>query len=373
MIEYAAGATLRILELFVRSSSERVWQKASERERRYSITSPGSRFPPDMVLLVEALSRELGRTGRRIRPVGLGCMGLSWAYHDAAVDEAVAEALIRTAIDAGVDHFDTADAYGHGENETLVGRAIAASGRRAELVVATKAGLVRGETEKYRYTRSGRPHYIRSACEASLRRLGLETIDLYYLHRIDPETPVEDTWAAMADLVAAGKVRWLGISEAKVPELDRITRIHPVTAVQSELSLWTRDYLGDVLPWCEANGASFVAFSPLGRGFLTGTISADTRFGEADFRSTLPRFTAEAVAANQRIVESVREVAARLGRTPAQVALAWVLARGEHVLAIPGTQREKYLRQNVEASEIVLSPADLEELDAIPSPVGGRY
>jgi aryl-alcohol dehydrogenase-like predicted oxidoreductase len=301
-------------------------------------------------------------------------MGLSWAYHDAAVDEAAAEALLRTAIDAGVDHFDTSDAYGHGENEKLVGRAIAASGRRAELVVATKAGLVGGQGEaRYRYTRNARPDYVRGACDASLRRLGLETIDLYYLHRIDPETPVEDTWGAMAGLVAAGKVRWLGISEAKVAELDRIRRIHPVTAVQSELSLWTRDYLGDVLPWCEANGASFVAFSPLGRGFLTGTIAAETRFSEADFRSTLPRFTAEAVAANQKIVDAVREVAARLGRTPAQIALAWVLARGEHVLAIPGTQREKYLRQNIEASEVVLSPADLEELDGIPAPVGGRY
>jgi aryl-alcohol dehydrogenase-like predicted oxidoreductase len=325
---------------------------------------------------MEAPRRELGRTGRRVRAVGLGCMGLSWAYHDAAVDESAAEALIRTAIDAGVDHFDTSDAYGFGENERLVGRAIRASGRRADVVVATKAGLVGGAGEgasRYKYARNGRPEYVRSACDASLRRLGLETIDLYYLHRIDPETPVEETWSAMAELVAAGKVRWLGISEAKVAELDRIRRIHPVAAVQSELSLWTRDYLGDVLPWCEAHGASFVAFSPLGRGFLTGTISPDTRFSGDDFRSTLPRFTAEAVAANQRIVDSVRAVAGRLGRTPAQVALAWVLARGEHVLAIPGTQREKYLRQNIEASEIVLGPADLEELDAVPAPVGGRY
>ena len=300
-------------------------------------------------------------------------MGLSWAYHDAAVDEAAAESLIRTAIDLGVDHFDTADAYGHGANETLVGRAIRDSGRRDDVVLATKLGLVRGETQKYRYTRNGRPEYVRAACDASLRRLGLERIDLYYLHRIDPGTPVEETWSAMAELVTAGKVRWLGISEAKVPELDRIQRIHPVTAVQSELSLWTRDHHDDVLPWCAENGTSFVAFSPLGRGFLTGTISADTRFSEDDFRSTLPRFSPENVAANQRLVEAVRQVAGRLQATPAQVALAWVLARGEHVLAIPGTQRKKYLRQNVEASELVLSPADLEELDAIPAPVGGRY
>jgi aryl-alcohol dehydrogenase-like predicted oxidoreductase len=318
-------------------------------------------------------ARELGATGRRVEAVGLGCMGLSWAYHDASVGEQEAEALLRTAIEAGVDHFDTADAYGHGHNEMLVGRALAASGRRNELVLATKAGLVRGQTDKYRYTRNGRAEYVREACDASLRRLGLERIDLYYLHRIDPDTPVEETWNAMAGLVAAGKVRWLGISEAKVPELDRIHRIHPVTAVQSELSLWTREHLEDVVPWCAANGASFVAFSPLGRGFLTGTISAGTTFAEEDFRSTLPRFKPEAVAANQRIVDSVRVVADRLGVTPAQIALAWVLSRGEHVLAIPGTQREKYLRQNLSAADVVLSSRDLEELDAVPAPVGGRY
>jgi aryl-alcohol dehydrogenase-like predicted oxidoreductase len=301
-------------------------------------------------------------------------MGLSWAYHDADVGEAEAMALLRAAIDAGVDHFDTSDAYGHGANETLLGRAIAESGRRGTLAVATKVGLVGGAgAASYKYARNGRPQHIRAACDASLRRLGIETIDLYYLHRIDPEVPVEDSWAAMAGLVAAGKVRWLGISEAKVPELERIRRVHPVTAVQSELSLWTRDHLGDVVPWCAANGAAFVAFSPLGRGFLTGTIAPGTRFSESDFRSTLPRFSPEAVAANQRLVETVRAVAARLGCAPAQVALAWVLARGGHVLAIPGTQREKYLRQNVAAGDVELSPRDLEELDAMPAPVGGRY
>ncbi len=316
--------------------------------------------------------RQLGRIGRAVHPVGLGCMGLSWAYHDAAVDEAAAIALIRRAIDLNVDHLDTSDAYGHGANEELVGRAIA--GRRERVVVATKAGLVsQSGAAKYRYARNGRPEHIRAACDASLERLRVDTIDLYYLHRIDPEVPVEETWGGMAELVAAGKVRWLGISEAKVPELDRIARIHPVTAVQSELSLWTRDYLGDAVPWCAENGASFVAFSPLGRGFLTGTIQAGARFSDDDFRSTLPRFWAEAVAANQRIVDSVREVAQRRGATPAQIALAWVLARGEHVLAIPGTQREKYLEQNVAAADLALTAEDLEELDAIPAPVGSRY
>jgi aryl-alcohol dehydrogenase-like predicted oxidoreductase len=302
-------------------------------------------------------------------------MGLSWAYHAEPVPDAEGIALIHRAIDIGVDHLDTSDAYGPHTNEVLVGRAIA--DRRERVVLATKAGLTRDSDatgkSKYKYGRNGRPEYIRSACDASLRRLDVDVIDLYYLHRVDPETPLEDTWGAMAGLVAAGKVRWLGISEPKVPQLDAVHRIHPVTAVQSELSLWTRDYVGDVVPWCAANGASFVAFSPLGRGFLTGAISADREFGPDDFRSTLPRFTAEARAENQRIVDAVDAVAKRRGAAPAQIALAWVLTRGEHVLAIPGTRREKYLEQNVAAADVVLTHEDLAELDAIPAPVGARY
>ena len=314
--------------------------------------------------------RTLGKTKRLVHPVGLGCMGLSWAYHDKAVDEATGIALIHKAIELGVNHFDTSDAYGPHTNEELVGRAIA--GFRERVVIATKAGLTSGD-EKYKYKRNGQPEYIRKACDASLKRLGIDEIDLYYLHRIDPEVRVEDTWGAMSDLVAAGKVRWLGISEAKVSELDRVARIHPVTAVQSELSLWTRDYLGDVVPWCAEYGASFVAFSPLGRGFLTGAITADTEFGADDFRSTLPRFAADAVAANQRIVDAVREVSERRRVTPAQIALAWVLAQGEHVLGIPGTRKEKYLEQNVAAADIELTEEELAALDALPAPVGGRY
>jgi aryl-alcohol dehydrogenase-like predicted oxidoreductase len=298
-------------------------------------------------------------------------MELSWAYHDRSVDDAAGIALIRRAVDLGVDHFDTSNAYGPYTNESLVGRALA--GRRERVVIATKAGLVLESLAGYKYGRNGRPEHIREECDASLGRLGIDTIDLYYLHRIDPQVPVEETWGAMAELVRAGKVRWLGVSEAKVPELDRIARIHPVTAVQSELSLWTRDYLGDVSPWCAAHGASYVAFSPLGRGFLTGAIKADATFGAEDFRSTLPRFKPEAVAANQHIVDAVRDVAERRGVTPAQIALAWVLSRGEHVLAIPGTQRQNYLEQNHAAEEIVLNTEDLAELDAIPAPVGGRY
>jgi aryl-alcohol dehydrogenase-like predicted oxidoreductase len=298
-------------------------------------------------------------------------MGLSWGYRDPSVDEGAGIALIRDAIDLGVDHLDTADVYGPFTNEKLVGRALA--GRRDRIVLATKVGLVVEDAATYRYGRNGRPEHVRASCDASLSRLGVDVIDLYYLHRVDPGTPVEETWTAMAGLVAAGKVRWLGISEPSVAELDRVSAIHPVTAVQSEMSLWTRDHLEDVVPWCAAHGAAFVAFSPLGRGFLTGAIGSSARFGPEDFRSKLPRFRPEAVAENQGLVERVRALAERRGATPAQIALAWVLSRGKHVLAIPGTQRRRYLEQNVAAAEIVLSPEELAELDRLPAPVGGRY
>jgi aryl-alcohol dehydrogenase-like predicted oxidoreductase len=317
------------------------------------------------------MRRRLGGSNRDVFAVGLGCMGLSWAYHDRSLDENAGVELIRRAIDLGVDHFDTADVYGPFTNEKLVGRAV--RGRRERVVLATKCGLVLEDSATYRYGRDGRPAHIRDACEGSLKRFGVERIDLYYLHRIDPKVPVEESWGAMAELVAEGKVRWLGVSEAKVPELERISRIHAVTAVQSELSLWTRDYLQEVMPWCESHGTSFVAFAPLGRGFLTGAISAGARFEPEDFRSTLPRFRADAVAENQTIVERIRAIAGRRGATSAQIALAWVLAQGERVLAIPGTQRTKYLEQNVAAASLELTPAELEELDALPDPVGARY
>ena len=315
--------------------------------------------------------RALGATGPTVFPVGLGCMGLSWGYRDASVDEAAAIDLIRQAIDLGVDHFDTADVYGPFTNEALLGRALA--GRRDRGVLATKVGLVVEDAATYKYGRNGRPEHIRASCDGSLARLGVDVIDLYYLHRIDPQTPVEQSWSAMAGLAAAGKVRWLGISEPSVADLEKISTIHPVTAVQSELSLWTRDHLADVVPWCAANGAAFVAFSPLGRGFLTGAIASDALFGPEDFRSKLPRFRPEAIAENQRLVERVRTIAQRRGATAAQIALAWVLSRGEHVLAIPGTQRRKYLEQNIASAQVALTSADLAELDALPAPVGGRY
>jgi aryl-alcohol dehydrogenase-like predicted oxidoreductase len=315
--------------------------------------------------------RRLGATGRSVFPVGLGCMGLSWGYRDPSVDEAAGIELVRQAIDLGVDHLDTADVYGPFKNESLLGRAL--EGRRDRIVLATKAGLVVEDAATYRFGRNGRPDHIRASCDGSLRRLGVDVIDLYYLHRIDPQTPVEETWGAMAELVAAGKVRWLGISEPALADLERVARIHPVTAVQSELSLWTRDYLAEVVPWCAAHNASFVAFSPLGRGFLTGAIPADARFGPEDFRSKLPRFRPEAVAENQALVDRVRAIAQRRRATAAQIALSWVLAQGEHVLAIPGTQRRMYLEQNVAAAQIVLTPKELAELDALPAPAGGRY
>jgi aryl-alcohol dehydrogenase-like predicted oxidoreductase len=315
--------------------------------------------------------RRLGNSSTSVFPIGLGCMGFNWGYRDPSVDEAASIDVIRRAIDIGVDHLDTADAYGPFTNERLVGRAI--KDRRDQVVIATKCGLVIEDKADFRFGRDASPKHVREACDGSLERLGIEAIDLYYIHRIDPNTPLEETWDAMAGLVKAGKVRSIGISEPKVEDLDRIWRIHRVTAVQSELSLWTRDYLADVVPWCAEHGASFVAFAPLGRGFLTGKISADARFGSEDFRSKLPRFREDAVAENQRIVESVRAVAARRGVTAAQIALAWVLAQGDHVLAIPGTQRQKYLEENTAAADIVLTPAEIAELDAIPAPVGGRY
>ena len=314
---------------------------------------------------------ELGGSKRSVFPVGLGCMGFSWGYRDKSVDSAAAMDVIRQAIDLGVDHFDTADVYGPFTNESLVGRAI--RDRRDRVVIASKVGpRPRGQGDVP--IRSGRParahpRGLRRLARAARRRHHR----LYYLHRIDPKVPIEETWGAMGELVAAGKVRYLGVSEASVDELDRIFPIHPVTAVQSELSLWTRDYLTGVVPWCAARGASFVAFAPLGRGFLTGAISSDARFDSDDFRSTLPRFGAEAVAENQRIVASVRSVASRRGVTPAQIALAWVLAQGERVLVIPGTQRRKYLEENVAAADLDLTPEDLEELDTVPAPFGGRY
>ncbi len=307
----------------------------------------------------------MGGTAR----IGLGCMPMSFGYVDAEAEDDPVD-VIHRAIDLGVPMLDTADVYGPFSNEELVGAAI--HDRRDRVEVATKVGLLVGPNGGYPLDRDASPQHVRSAIDASLGRLRTDVVDLYYLHRIDPAVPIEETWGAMAELVDAGKVRALGLSEVTVAEAERAHAIHPVAAIQSEMSLWTRDPLADIVPWCAEHGARFVPFSPLGRGFLTGAISAAS-FDESDFRSNNPRFTAEAVDANQAIVARVREVAERVGATPAQVALAWTLAQGEHVLPIPGTKRRRYLEENLGAGDLVLSAEDLADLDALPVAEGARY
>ena len=329
--------------------------------------------------------------GTSVGAVGLGCMGMSWAYSASDRDDDASVALIREALDLGVTFIDTAQAYGDGANEELVGRAL--RGRRDEAVLATKTGLVVRDVATHAMDRDGSPEHVKRSAEESLRRLGTDVLDLYYLHRIDPAVPLAETWGAMAELVAAGKVRHLGLSEVTVAQAEEAHGIHPVAAIQSELSLWTRDAMGaeggtvgsfsggsgdlgeapgDVLGWCAAHGAAFVPFSPLGRGFLTGTVTA-ADFEASDFRSRNPRFAEEALAANLRIVDVVRRVAERHGATPAQVAIAWTLAQGTHVIPIPGTKRARYLRDNAGAASVALTAADLAELDDVPAAVGSRY
>jgi len=314
-------------------------------------------------------TRTLGTTGLEVGSIGLGCMGMSWAYGSPAEGDGIA--VIHRALDLGATFLDTSDVYGPFTNEELVGRALA--GRRDEAVVATKCGLVVEDRETVSYGRNGTPEHIRAACDASLRRLGVEQIDLWYLHRVDEDVPVEESIGAMAEQVAAGKVRALGMSEVDVETLERARAVHEIAAVQSELSLWTRGALDDVVPYCAASGIAFVPFSPLGRGFLTGRIAAGSSFGESDFRGRNPRFTPEAIDANQAITVAVRGVADRLGAAPGQVALAWVLAQGEHVVPIPGTKRLAYLEENLAAAELELSAGDLAELDTLPAAVGERY
>ena len=312
-------------------------------------------------------TRTLGRSGPAVGAVGLGCMGMSWAYGASERDDEISRSVLLRALDLGVTLIDTADVYGPFTNEELVGSAL--QGRRDEAFLATKCGLVAGPDG---IGRDGRPEHVRAAIDASLQRLRTDRVDLWQLHRVDPQVPVEETWGAMAEQVAAGKALALGMSEVGVAELDAAHAVHPVTTVQSELSLWTRDPLAEVLPWCEAAGAGFLPFSPLGRGFLTGTVTQGS-FDDRDFRARNPRFTPEAMAANASLVDSVRAVAARRSATAAQVALAWVLAQGEHVVPIPGTKKPAYLEQNAAAAELVLTPDDLAELDALPAPVGARY
>ncbi|MCW2616131.1 MAG: aldo/keto reductase family oxidoreductase [Frankiales bacterium] len=312
-------------------------------------------------------TRTLGTAGPTVGAVGLGCMGMSWAYGAAERDDAQSQEVVRRALDLGVTLIDTADVYGPFTNEELVGAAL--RGRRDQAVLATKCGLVVGPDG---IVKDGRPEHVRAAIDASLQRLGTDRVDLWQLHRVDPDVPVEETWGAMAEQVAAGKARYLGMSEVGVAGLEAAHAVHPVATVQSELSLWTRDPLAEVLPWCEANGVGFLPFSPLGRGFLTGTVSAGS-FDDGDFRARNPRFTAEAMAANTALVDAVAVVADRVGATAAQVALAWVLAQGVTVVPIPGTKKVHYLEENAASADVVLSAQDLADLDALPAPVGARY
>ncbi|GGN48942.1 oxidoreductase [Streptomyces albiflavescens] len=320
----------------------------------------------------------LGSKGPDVGVIGLGCMGMTFAYDvKTPRDDDTSIEVIRQALDLGATLIDTADVYGPYTNEELVGRALA-DGHRERAVLATKVGLyvadpAGGPEGSPLIVNNGRPEHIRKSIDESLRRLGTDYVDFYQLHRVDPEVPIEETWGAMAEVVAAGKARHIGLSEVTVEQIERAQTVHPVTSVQSEMSLWTRDALDEVLPYCQEQGIAFLPFSPLGRGFLVGRFSSFDDLPEDDFRRRLPRFQQDALRANLAIVGRVREIAERVGATPAQVALAWVVAQGRYVVPIPGTKTPKYLADNVGAADVELSAADLAELDALPAPTGGRY
>ncbi|HEX8624088.1 MAG TPA: aldo/keto reductase [Allosphingosinicella sp.] len=304
--------------------------------------------------------RRLGRGGPEVSAIGLGCMGMSEFY--GAGDEAESIATIHEAIERGVDFLDTADMYGVGRNEELVGRAIA--DRRDRVFLATKFGNVRGEDGSFRGV-CGRPDYVRSACEASLKRLGVDVIDLYYQHRVDPDVPIEETVGAMAELVAAGKVRFLGLSEAAPATVRRAHSTHPIAALQTEYSLWSRDAESEILPTVRELGIAYVAYSPLGRGFLTGQFKSPADFPDDDYRRFHPRFTGANFEKNIALVREIEAMAGEKGCTAAQLAIAWVLAQGEDVIPIPGTKRRQYLEQNIGALHVRLSREELDRIDRI--------
>lgn len=313
-------------------------------------------------------ARPLGATGLEVGAMGLGCMSMTTVYGPG--DEASAIDTIHQALDLGVTLLDTADIYGATTNEELVGRAIA--GRRDEVVLATKFGLTFDLEAGVVRLASGRPDYVHSACDASLRRLGVDHIDLYYQHRTDPDVPIEETVGAMAELVTTGKVRYLGLSEASTDTLRRAAAVHPIAALQSEWSLWSRDIEDEILPVARELGIGLVPYSPLGRGFLTGTITSPADLDEGDFRRNNPRFQADAFDKNLALVDRVREIATERRATPAQVALAWVLSRGDDVVPIPGTKRPARLEENLGALEVTLDEEDLDRLADL-QPVGDRY
>jgi aryl-alcohol dehydrogenase-like predicted oxidoreductase len=316
-------------------------------------------------------SRRLGKSGLTVSALGLGCMGMSEFYGARDNDESIA--TLHRALDLGIDFLDTADVYGLGHNEELVGKAIRT--RRGEVILATKFGIVRGSDGSWKGV-NGRPEYVRSACEASLRRLGLDVIDLYYQHRVDPETPVEDTVGAMAALVREGKVRFLGLSEAAPATIRRAHAVHPIAALQSEYSLWTRDPEREVIPVCRELGIGFVPYSPLGRGFLAGKIRRPEDIPEGDYRRNSPRFQGENFRRNLDLLRLVEEIAAEKGCTPSQLALAWLLAQGKDVVPIPGTKKRDRLEENSGALNVTMTQRDLDRVDEVLPPgaaSGMRY
>jgi len=316
---------------------------------------------------------KLGAQGAIVSRLGLGCMGMSEFY--GARNDAESAATILRALDLGVTFLDTADTYGIGDNEELIGKTI--RGRRDEVFLATKFANVRTKADPGRWSVSGRPEYVRAACDASLARLRVDHIDLYYQHRVDPQTPIEETVGAMAELVRAGKVRFLGLSEASPATIRRAHRIHPITALQTEYSLWERHVEQEILPTVRALGIGFVPYSPLGRGFLTGTITSTANLGAGDARAQrYPRFAAGALARNLALVQRLRAIAERKGVKPGQLALAWVLAQGDDIVPIPGTKRRTFLEENAAAAQIALTPGEAAELAAAIPPaevVGDRY
>lgn len=323
--------------------------------------------------------RPLGASGISVSQVGMGCMGFAGVY--GPVDEGAAIAAVHRALDSGIDFFDTADVYGNGASERLLARALA--GRRHAAVIATKFGNIDhladrpvADALEGRWETNGRPEYVRKACDASLARLGIDHIDLYYLHRVDPATPIEDTVGAMAELVRQGKVRAIGLSEAGSATIQRAHAVHPLSALQNEYSLWSRDAEASALALCREIGALFVAYSPLGRGFLTGSVRALAELSSQDWRRHQPRFTDENLARNLTLLEALRAVAERRGCSLAQAALAWTMARHEHVVPIAGAKRSEHVEENARAISIALTEADLEELDRGFDPAavaGDRY
>ncbi|WEX18893.1 aldo/keto reductase [Pseudomonas sp. G11] len=308
-------------------------------------------------------TRQLGKNGPRVSAIGLGCMGMT-DFYTPDTDTTEATATLHRALELGVNFLDTADMYGPHTNEQLIGQAIA--GKREQVFLASKFGIVRDPTNPARRGVNGRPEYIREAIDGTLRRLGIETLDLYYQHRIDPEVAIEETVGAMAELVKQGKVRYLGLSEASAATLERAHKVHPISALQSEYSLWSRDQEDNgCLAACQRLGIAFVPYSPLGRGFLTGALQSPDDFGADDYRRLSPRFQGDNFAKNLQLVKQVQRLAADKGVTAGQLALAWVLAQGDFIIPIPGTKQRRYLEQNVAAVSITLPPAELAALDAI--------